>query len=248
MTINTYTRAVVTGASRGIGMAVVEKLRRCELAVLAVSPDTHALMELQSRCHCDVASLDVRDAQQVSQWLSDYETDVLINCAAILGPNARIHEHGSDDVQTLMDINVNGLINCVRAVVPGMRSRQRGHIVNISSIAGHYSFDGEPVYAATKAAVHSLCGNLRMDLHGTHIRVSEIVPGRVASGMHAQFTDGNEARAEQLFYAGLRCLTPADIADAIHYVLSAPLHVDVTQLEIMPTDAVVGGHGFFRSE
>ena len=101
-----------------------------------------------------------------------------------------------------------------------LRQRNRGHIVNFGSAAGVYPLLGEPFYAATKAGVHMFCQNLRMDLFGTDIRVSEILPGRVASGMHAELVGGNKELGHRQFYEPYECLEPADVANAVLYLAS----------------------------
>lgn len=241
-----YRSAVVTGGSGGIGAAIVRKLAGQGVAVLAVSPERDKLHQLAGETGAEALCLDIADAAAVGAAFADREIDILVNCAGVLGPLSKVHETPPDVMDALAGVNLAGIVNCLRAVTPGMIARDRGHIVNFGSVAGRYPISGEPVYAATKAAVHLLTLNLRLDLHGTAIRVSEILPGRVESGMHAEMVGGDRARARADFYDGYQCLQPADIADAVHYVLSAPGHVDITQLEIMPTHQVMGGASFLR--
>jgi NADP-dependent 3-hydroxy acid dehydrogenase YdfG len=147
----------------------------------------------------------------------------------------------------MLRANVAGTVNAIRAVVPGMVARDRGHVVNLGSIAATFPAPGSPAYAATKAAVHSLSQNLRLDLFGSRVRVTEICPGRVRTGIHAGYVGGDAAKAEEAFYRGYECLEPEDIASAVLFALDAPPRMDVTYMEILPTLQVYGGGDFLRT-
>lgn len=240
--------AIVTGGSGGIGSEIVRLLHGDKIEVIAVSSERDKLDALAGELGIEIHCMDISDAEPVSTTFGDREIDIVINCAGVLGPLSKLHETPVDVAASLVGVNLVGMLNFVRAVTPGMTARNRGHIVNFGSVAGLYPFNGEPFYAATKAGVHLFSQNLRMDLHGTDIRVSEILPGRVASGMHAQMVGGDTERSQRQFYDDYECLKPADIAQAVHYVLAAPRHVDITHLEIMPTRQVMGGAQFLRTE
>jgi NADP-dependent 3-hydroxy acid dehydrogenase YdfG len=126
-----------------------------------------------------------------------------------------------------------------------MKARGLGHIVNLGSVAGTSPVPGMPVYAMTKAAIHSLGQTLRIDLQGTGVRVSEISPGRVETGAHLALLDDRE-EGRRRFYEGFDCLQPDDIAEAIMFVLGAPQRMDVSYMEIVPTDQSYGGSQFHR--
>jgi NADP-dependent 3-hydroxy acid dehydrogenase YdfG len=137
------------------------------------------------------------------------------------------------------------VLNALAATVPGMKARGRGHIVNLGSMAGGWIFPGMPAYAMTKAAIHNLSQTLRLDLHGSGVRVSCIAPGRVETGAHlALLPDRDEGRRR--FYDGYDSLLAEDIADAIAFVLTAPQRMDVSYMEIVPTDQSYGGSQFHR--
>jgi len=240
--------ALVTGGSGGIGSEIVHLLHGDGIAVIAVSSEGEKLDALAGELGIETHCMDITDAELVSSAFGDREIDIVINCAGVLGPLSKLHETPADVAVNLVGVNLVGMLNFVRAVTPGMIARNRGHIINFGSVAGLYPFSGEPFYAATKAGVHLFSQNLRMDLYGTDVRVSEILPGRVASGMHAQMVGGDTARGQRQFYDGYDCLTPPDIAHAVRYVLSAPRHVDITHLEIMPTRQVMGGAQFLKNE
>jgi NADP-dependent 3-hydroxy acid dehydrogenase YdfG len=238
--------ALVTGGSGGIGSEIVRLLRAEGLSVIAVSPETQKLAELAAETGAECVDMDISDARAVSAAFGGREIDILVNCAAVLGSMTKLHEVTPEEAMRLVTVNILGIVNCLRATVPGMMARNRGHIVNFGSTAGQYAFLGEPLYAATKAGVHLMSKDLRLDLAGTNIRVSEILPGRVASGMHAEMIGGDREEAQRRFYDGYRCLEPIDVARTVHHILAAPAHVDITHVEIVPTHQVFGGASFHR--
>lgn len=240
--------AVVTGGSGGIGSVIVRLLRQEGLEVAAVSPEQEKLNTLAAETGAEAICMDISDPASVDETFSDREVDILINCAGVLGPMSKIYETPPETARDQVGVNLIGMLNLTRALTPGMVERNSGHIVNFGSVAGVYPILGEPFYAATKAGVHMFCQNLRMDLYGTDVRVSEILPGRVASGMHAELVGGDRALGEKQFYAPYECLQPEDVAGAVLYVLKAPRHVDITHLEIMPTRQVMGGARFQESD
>jgi NADP-dependent 3-hydroxy acid dehydrogenase YdfG len=246
MSLETYKSAIVTGASRGIGSVLVRRLRAKGLTVHAVARSAGALDVLTRETGCVPHALDVTDRPAVAKAFAGLSIDVLINNAGVLAPAGAIFEHDATSVDRLFQVNVAGAINLLSAVAPGMKARRRGHIVNIGSMAGLVTSPGIPVYAASKAALHSLNQALRVDLHGSNVRVSEIAPGRVRTGMHLQMMDDPKA-AQERYYDGLRCLEPEDVADAIIFVLAAPERMDVTLMEINPTDQSYGGVNYHRA-
>lgn len=247
MGLSDYRTAVVTGASKGIGAEVARRLRSGGLEVHALARSAAPLKELAAETGCVAHAVDIGDGAALSAVLEGLEIDVLVNNAGAAAGGAAI-ETPEAEWEALLATNVRGLANCLRACVPGMVTRDRGHIVNLGSTVGLQASTGMAAYAATKAAVHSLSQNLRLDLHGTGVRVTEVCPGRVKTGIHAATVGGDEAKAEELFYRGYACLTPGDVADVILHALEAPAHVDLTLIEIMPTHQVMGGHQFHRAE
>jgi NADP-dependent 3-hydroxy acid dehydrogenase YdfG len=244
MTAPPYRTAIVTGASRGIGAATVRRLRRDGLAVHAVARSVEPLQALARETGCTPIALDIADRNAVKA-LGALAADVLVNNASPLVRSAPAWEAAPEDVDALVDVNIRGVLNCLAATVPGMKARGRGHIVNLGSMAGGWIFPGMPVYAMTKAAIDNLSHTLRLDLHGSGVRVSCIAPGRVETGAHlALMADREEGRRH--FYEGYESLLAEDIADAIAFVLSAPQRMDVSFMEIVPTDQSYGGSQFHR--
>ena len=245
MSLDRYKSAIVTGASRGIGAATVRRLRAKGVEVHAVARASAAHDALAQETGCHPLPLDVSDRPAVLVALGGLEADVLINNAAAPARPVPAWEAQPADVQAVIDVNIQGALNCLAATVPGMRKRGLGHVVQIGSTGGTWTIPGMPIYAMTKAALHSMAQTLRLDLHGSGVRVSEISPGRVETGMHLALAEDKEA-ARQRVYEGYESLMAEDIADAIVYVLAAPQRVDVSFMEIVPTDQSYGGSQFHR--
>jgi NADP-dependent 3-hydroxy acid dehydrogenase YdfG len=241
-----YRVAIVTGASRGIGAALVRALCQRGLQVHAIARSAAALDALARETGCGAHVLDIGDRAAVVAALRDLSADVLVNNAAATARGTPSFETAAGEMDELLRVNLAGVVNCLAAVVPGMKARRRGHIVNLGSIAGHHAMAGMPAYGLTKAAIHNLSQTLRLDLHGSGVRVTEIVPGRVETGIHLSLMADREA-ARRSFYEGYASLQPEDVVAAILFALDAPQRMDVTLMEILPTDQVYGGSAFAKS-
>jgi NADP-dependent 3-hydroxy acid dehydrogenase YdfG len=243
-----YKSALVTGAGRGIGAETVRKFRALGMEVHAVARSSEDLAALATETGCVPHALDVTDNAAVERAFSDLPIDVLVNNAGTSGPDGPIHELDPATLKRILEVNVEGVATMLRAVIPGMRERNRGHIVNITSIAALHPLPGQIAYSASKMALRAMTQNLRIELFGKRVRVTEIAPARVETYFHAhQFSGDREATKRQL-YDGFESLKPEDIADAIAYCVGAPEHVDVTLMEILPTLQVIGGIDFHREE
>jgi 3-hydroxy acid dehydrogenase/malonic semialdehyde reductase len=183
--------------------------------------------------------LDVRDRAAVQDVVAGLpaefaEIDVLVNNAGLAKGLKPAQEADLDDWEEMIDTNCKGLVYCTRAILPGMVERGRGHVVNLGSVAGTYPYPGGNVYGATKAFVHQFTLNLRSDLHGTGARATSVEPG--LSG-ETEFStvrfSGDQAQADAV-YAGMQPLVPADIAEAVYWVVSQPPHVNINTIEMMP--------------
>ena len=245
LSIDRYRVAAVSGASRGIGAAIVRALRLRGLEVHALARDAAALAGLAAECGAVAHVVDVTDRAAVAACLAAHEVDIVICNAAALGPVQPVYDAAPDEIAPTLQTNIAGVLNLLAATVPGMRARGRGHIVTLTSLAAVQTVPGMPLYGMTKGALHTMTGSLRLDLHGSGVRVSEIAPGRVRTGIHLEML-ADRAAAQQHFYDGYDCLEPHDIADAVLFVLNAPQRMDVTFMEILPTDQVAGGSQFFR--
>ena len=244
MPFSDYKTALVTGASTGIGAVVVERLTKRGLEVHAVARDAERLGDLARRTGCTPHAVDITDTAALAEALRGIEVDVLVNNAGVSRPG-NILSADEFAVDEQVAVNIQAVLHLVRLIMPGMVERDLGHIVNISSIAAVYNFGGNTIYHATKAAVHTLSRQLRVDGYGHRIRVTEICPGRVETEIFGRLLGDMEA-ARRLYYDGYESLKPEDIADAIDYAIGSPRHVNIGHLEIMPTFQVPGGLNFER--
>lgn len=242
MAFSDYRTALVTGASAGIGAAIVESFRRNGLTVHAVSRNAARLAELEQRTGCIAHVLDISDLKAVEAFLAPLEIDVLVNNAGVsrAGDIATMDAFGIDEQ---VDVNLRAALHLIRLTLPGMMARDRGHVVNITSIAGHYHFSGNTVYHATKAAMHMVSRQTRVAAYGRRVRVTEIVPGRAETEIFGKVI-GDMQAAQKQFYDGYESLKVEDVAAAIEYAIGAPGRVNVGQIEIMPTLQVPGGLNF----
>ena len=239
MPFSDYKTALVTGASSGIGAAVVERLSSEGLEVHALARNAKALAALAERTGCIAHALDVTDLAGITRLTQEVEFDVLVNNAGVDRPNPFLKAE-ADDIDLLIDVNLRAVLHLCRLVVPGMAARDRGHVVNISSIAGAYNFGGNSTYHATKAAVSMLSRQLRIDCFGKRVRVTEICPGRVATDIFAH-VHGDSAETYERFVKGFELPQAEDIAAAIAFAIAAPVAVNIGHMEITPTLQVPGG-------
>lgn len=234
-----YKTVLVTGASSGIGAATVERLTQSGLEVHAVARSADKLQRLSEDTGCIPHALDISDLTALTSLTQSLDIDVLINCAGVDRPGSLLTADAAG-IDELIDVNLRATLHLCRLLLPGMVARDRGHIINISSIAGAYNFGGNTTYHTTKAAISMLSRQLRIDAFGKHVRVTEICPGRVATDIFAH-VHGNPENAYKTYIEGFELPTAADIADAITFVLSAPIAVNVGHMEITPTLQVPGG-------
>jgi hypothetical protein len=231
----------ITGASSGFGAACArifaEKGNRLVLTARRIDPLRELQEELAGQAEIHIMSLDVRDRETVRTALESLperfrEIDLLINNAGLALGLEPAYAANLDDWETMVDTNIKGLMYCTRLVLPGMVARNRGHIVNISSIAGDWPYPGGNVYGGTKAFVTQFSRNLRADLLGTRVRVSCIQPGMAETEFSMVRFKGDEEQAARV-YAGTEALTARDIAETIHWVVNRPEHVNINSLEVM---------------
>ncbi len=230
----------ITGASSGIGEACARAFAgagaRLILCARRVQRVESLAAELKVPTH--VITLDVRDQQAVQravdqlprEWAS---IEVLINNAGLSRELTRLQEYSIDDINEMVDTNVKGLLYVTRAVLPGMIARNKGHIINIGSTAGHWTYPNGAVYCATKAAVKSISEGLKMDLNGTTVRISSVDPGLVETEFSIVRFHGDVARAKKV-YEGVKPLTGTDVADVVLYCATRPPHVNINDVVLMP--------------
>lgn len=231
----------ITGASSGIGAATAKFCAELGAKLILTARREEKLNEFASKLdtECLVRKLDVQNQNEVEEAINSLpsewtEIDVLINNAGLsLGLN-KLHEAPISDWEEMIDTNIKGLLYVSRAIIPGMVKRNRGHIVNLGSIAGHQAYPGGNVYCATKAAVKSLSEAMKIDLLGTKVRVTSIDPGMVETEFSEVRFKGDTQRASKV-YEGLQPLTAEDIADAVIYSITRPEHVNIQDMIIFPT-------------
>jgi 3-hydroxy acid dehydrogenase / malonic semialdehyde reductase len=239
-------RVLITGASSGIGAATAEAFCREGAKEVIVTGRRHdKLKELaqgwSDRYDCDVAAVihDVRDRIATEELARDnpglFDVDILVNNAGLARGTDPLQTADPSDWEEMIDTNVTGLLYMTRAVLPPMLKKGSGHIVNLGSVAGRWLYPGGAVYAASKHAVRALSEGLRMDLHGSGIRVTNIEPGLVETEFSIVRFKGDETRAAKV-YADTRPLRSEDIADTILWCCSRPPHVNVQELVLYPTD------------
>lgn len=238
---------LVTGASAGFGEAISERLIGDGHRVVGVARRKDRLEELRARLgpafHPHV--LDIADEAATSALLESLPpvwraVDVLVNNAGLALGLDKAQSARVDDWRRMIDINVIGLTLLTRAVLPGMVERNAGHIINIGSTAGTYPYPGGNVYGATKAYVRQFSLNLRADLAGTAVRVSNIEPGLVGGTEFSVVRFNGDKEEAQKRYEGVTPLTAADIAETVAWITSLPQHVNVNTIELMPVAQTFG--------
>lgn len=238
MPLTDYNSALVTGASSGIGEAVVRSLVKRGIEVHAVARREERLTQLAADTGCHTHTLDICDTDSLYGLLDGLEVDILVNNAGIGRGFDNIFNSTREDIDRTIDTNVTAALHVVSAVGAGMVKRKRGHMVHIGSIAGMYPLLSS-VYGASKGAVHLLCQNLRTELSGSGVRNTEICPGRT----HTEFFQGAfvDVERQQGMLSACELLQPQDIADAIMFALDAPWRMNVSMIEITPTEQAPGG-------
>lgn len=224
--------ALVTGASSGIGLAIALGLAQSGRKVFAIARGTRGLNALRT-AHAAITpiALDVTDREAVEATLDGLEIDVLVNNAGMMPPLGNFADMAMADIDTALEVNLSAAIALTRLVVPQMRARGRGDILFTGSTAGHGAYPNMAVYAATKGGIASFAQGLRADLSPFGIRVTEIVPGRVETGLYKHILD-EPARAAM--YAS-KAVQPEDVARMVRAVLELPEWATVPRFDIVPT-------------
>ena len=237
--------ALVTGATAGFGAAIARRLVHDGWRVIATGRRQDRLDALAAELGRAVLKLrlDVTDKDAVTalpgtlarEFAGEFgQVDALINNAGLALGLSPAQEADAADWDRMVATNVTGLINMTHALLPGMVARDRGHVVNLGSIAATYPYPGGHVYGATKAFVKQFTLNLKADLVGTNVRVTDIEPGLCGGTEFSEIRFGDADKAAAV-YKGTTPLTADDIAEAVAWVLHLPAHVNINRIEMMPT-------------
>jgi len=240
----------ITGASSGIGEACARKFAANGANLILNARNTSKLEELKEQLESQYSisvyllPFDVRDKESIKKSLKTLPAqwqniDVLINNAGLVIGVDKEFEGDLDEWDIVIDTNIKGILAMTRLVVPGMIQRGKGHIINIGSIAGEAAYPGGSVYCATKAAVKTLTDGLRIDLVDTPLRVTNIKPGMVETNFSVVRYRGDKTTADN-FYKGIHALTGDDVAESVYFAASAPPHVQIAEILVMPTNQATG--------
>lgn len=232
---------LITGATAGFGDAMARRFVQDGHRVIATGRRVERLQALAAALGDKLlpAPLDVTDAAAVAGFLQLLpeawrEPDVLVNNAGLALGLSAAWDAKIEDWDRMVATNVTGLIHMTRAVLPGMVARNSGTIINLGSIAGSYPYPGGHVYGASKAFVQQFALNLRADLVGKNIRVTDLEPGLVGGSEFSAVRFGDAEKAAKV-YQGTTPLRPEDIAEAAAWVVNLPPHVNINRIEMMPT-------------
>jgi len=237
--------ALITGASSGFGAAIASSLAKEGYGLILTARRLDRLIALKETLSQEspdiiIGKLDVRDRAAVNQWVDALEDHVkqnlsiLINNAGLAAGRSTIDQGLASDWEQMIDTNLTGLLYVSQAVIPLLKARKEGLIINITSIAGKEAYPQGNVYCATKAAVDQLTKGMRMDLLPFGIRVSSIAPGAAETEFSLVRFKGDEDQASAV-YQGFTPLDAKDIADAVQFIVTRPPHVSIHDLVIMPS-------------
>lgn len=241
---------LITGASSGIGEGCARKFASQGARLILNARNANRLEVIASElkekynAECYLMPFDVCDRNAASEahealpqeWKS---IDILINNAGLAVGIDKEHEGNLKEWDIVIDTNIKALLSMTRLVVPGMVERGCGHIINIGSIAGDAAYPGGSVYCATKAAVKALSDGLRIDLVDTPLRVTNIKPGLVETNFSVVRFRGDQEKADNV-YKGIKALSGDDIAEVVYFAASAPEHMQIAEILVMPTNQATG--------
>jgi NADP-dependent 3-hydroxy acid dehydrogenase YdfG len=236
----------ITGASAGIGEACARAFAAAGRDVVLVARRKERLDKLSAelktayKVRVEQVALDVRDSAAVDALFKEQPdlvsgVDVLINNAGLAIGRDPIQEGKPADWDVVIDTNIKGLLYITRAFLPQMIAKADGHIVNMGSAAGHWTYANGNIYSATKFAVRAITESLRVDLNGSGIRVTEISPGMVETDFSKVRFGGDQAKAKEI-YAGMTPLNAVDIAETILWCVQRPKRVNIQEVVLFPTD------------
>ena len=245
---------LVTGATAGFGKAIAKLLVSQGHTVIGVGRRQAKLDELTSDLETESGQFigmacDISDTSNIQPMLDKLNSehgdslpiDVLVNNAGLALGTEPAFETKLDDWMTMVDTNIKGLIALTHAILPDMVERNSGYIINVGSIAGNYPYFGGNVYGATKAFVRQFSLNLRADLLGKNVRVTNLEPGNVGGTEFSVVRYHGDTGKANKVYEGFESMSAVDIADIVSWLIHSPAHVNVNTLEVMPTAQTFAG-------
>ncbi len=245
--------ALITGATSGFGLECARSLAAAGAKVIIAGRREERLAALAKEIGANAhpVTLDVRDNAAVVKTVAGLAKafaaiDILVNNAGLALGLSSFENQPIENLEQMVDTNIKGLMYCTHAVLPGMIERNLGHIVNIGSIAGSHPYPSGNAYGGTKAFVAQFSLNLRADLLGKNIRVTNIEPGMADTEFSLVRFKGDDSKANAV-YKGIEALSAADIADAILWCVTRPSHVNVNRMEVMPTQQAFAGFAVHRN-
>lgn len=244
--------AVVTGASSGIGAATSLLLAKNGFRVIAAARRLDRLKELANQHeNIEAQVLDITDQLSVDEFMLDIagiEIDVLVNNAGGAFDSASVLDSDPEIWKKSFDVNVVGTVRITKAIAPLMIKANKGHVVILTSTAGHIAYENGGSYVAAKFAERSLANTLRLELNGTPIRISEIAPGMVKTDEFAVVRNsGDKEKAAKIYEGVEHPLTAEDIAESIYWTVSLPSHVNIDSMIIRPV-AQAANHKVHRTQ
>lgn len=245
----------ITGASSGFGAACARRFAAYGDRLILAARRLENLKSLAAELPdipIHLLPLDVRDSAAVKAAVAGLPAefaavDVLVNNAGLAVGLDSAWDAQLDDWERMVDTNIKGLSYCTRALLGGMVERRRGHVINVGSVAGSWPYPGGNVYGATKAFVLQFTRNLRADLHGTGVRATCVAPGMAQTEFSEVRFKGDKERAATI-YQGTEPLSAYDVAECIFWCATLPPHVNINQLEVMPTSQSWGPLRMVRDE
>ncbi len=245
----------ITGATSGFGEAFAKRFAKEGARIIATGRRSDRLSELKISLggeHVHTIALDVRNQEAVKKAIDDLphafrDVNVLINNAGLALGLERAPYTSLADWEQMVDTNIKGVLYCTHALLPRMVERNSGHIINIGSVAGTYPYPGGNVYGATKAFLKQFSLNLRADLLGKNIRVTNIEPGMAETEFSLVRLHGDAPKAHAV-YEDTQPLTAEDIADVVHFCITRPAHVNINALEVMPVQQAFSSFAVHREE
>lgn len=248
---------VITGATSGFGkeaaLAFAAANPNCKLVLTGRRLERLEALQAELSVESHIIQQDVRDVDQV---VKDFENlpdafkavDLLVNNAGLAVGAESLADKPIEDSLNMVDTNVKGLLAVTHTLLPGMAERKKGHIINVGSIAGNYAYPGGNTYCGSKAFVNHFSMALRADLKGKNVRVTSLEPGAVGDSEFSLVRyKGDQAQADKV-YEGYRKMSAKEIADIIVWIASQPEHININNLEVMPTDQSFNGLGFTAVE